>query len=94
MSHIGTLGYRPPRPAARLKTPALKLSHVTVKPAKTSIGGFAAKITHHFSDGTHKQFVFTDPMKVGQHLTKLGRSQWRNPARNEGSAAAKQLDFG
>jgi hypothetical protein len=95
---IGTLGYHPPRPAGRVATPPAlkppKLAMVSVRPGKNSIGGFGASVTHHMTNGGKKSFVFTDPMKFGQHLARLGRSQWRQPGKNEAAAVVHQLDMG
>ncbi len=87
-----------PRPSVKLlKTPAEKapkLMKVSIQPAKTSIGGWAAKATHHMTDGSRRQFNFTDPMTFGKHLTKISRAQWRHPQKNEAGSITHALDIG
>lgn len=90
-----------PRPNVKLlrtpnavKVPRAGMVKASVYKSKTSAGGWAAKVLHHLTDGSTQQFNFTDPMKFGQHLTKLTRGQWRHPMKNEAGAIGKELDFG
>lgn len=90
LGNLATPSLHLPRPS--VKAPAIMKA--SVYKAKTSAGGWAAKVVHHMTDGTKQQFNFTDPMTFGKHLTKITRAQWRHPQKNEGAAIAHSLDMG
>jgi hypothetical protein len=79
--------------AVKVKAPALIRADVFPN-KKSSSGGWAAQVVHHTSDGLKHTFNFTDPMSFGRHLTKITRSEWRHPEKNEGAAIADSLDVG
>jgi hypothetical protein len=77
--------------AKLLSTPKPKLSHVSIHPMKTSSGDTGLKVMHHLTNGHVKGMIFADPTKVGSHLMKLSRAQWRNPGRNFSSGVVHDI---
>jgi hypothetical protein len=67
-----------------------KIAQVNIHPIG---GGF--KVSHEMTHGPKVQpWVFQDPKKMGQHLSKIENSAWREPDRNEGPAVTHDLNLG
>jgi len=76
-----------PKPIKLPAPPKIASIHVT-----PLTGGI--KVQHNMTHGPKPiPFVFSDPARMKQHLTRIQASEWRMPDRNEGSAVDKALDL-
>jgi hypothetical protein len=67
-----------------LKVQAPKLSKVTIKGATNG-----ASVTHHFTAGKPKSFLFTNPTLMTKHIKRAINNAWLNPVGGDVQEAHK-----